>query len=243
MKNKWWVSPFGELIAFTANHAKLDTVMECTRTTRKFRFEPRWEDGKRTEINFTKKMNNELENALLKDFSDILKVKSITCGDGWEQLVRTALDYIDSCTEFIAEVKEPFYGAYKLDVWLHNLSRKIEKVFGLSAYSLYTQKLSNRYDKFGGFKTKVVQIKEKLGTLHIYYEISDNFKPCDIAGFDHRSIDVERGKYVGWIRGLVDYAEALSRKTCENDGSAGVLYSCGSWKTLCYECAVNAEKL
>ena len=243
MKNKWWVSPLGELIAFTANHTKLDEPVQHSRINKKFRFEPRWKDGKRTEVNFTKKMNKALEQELLKDFPEILKVKMISCGDGWEQIVRTTLDYIDSCKEFIAEIKEPFYGAYKLDVGLHNLSRKIEKFFGLPAYTLYKQKLSNRYDKFGGFKTKVIQIKEKLGTLHIYYEISDNFKLRDVAGFDRRSIDLERSNYIGWVRGLIDYAEALSRKTCENDGCAGVLYSCGSWKTLCYECAIDAEKL
>jgi hypothetical protein len=243
MKNKWWISPLGELIAFTANNAKFDQNAEQLKIHRKFRFEPPWDDGKRAEVNYTQKMNEELEKGLLRDFPGILKVKTFSCGNGWEQIIRIALDYISGCTEFIAEVKEPFYGAYKLDVGLHNTARKVERLFGLPAYTLYKQKLSNRYGKFGGFKTKITEVKEKFGTLRIYYEVSDNFKPSDAAKFSKRSIDLERSKYIGWVGGIIDYAESLSGKTCENDGSPGVLHSCGSWKTLCYECATNTEKL
>jgi len=211
--------------------------------SKKFRLEPRWEDGKRAEVNFRQKMREELEEALLKDFSAVLEVVSIDCGDGWEPLIREVLSYVSSCTEYIAEVKEPFYGAYKLDMRAHNLCRKIERLLGLPSNKLYTQKLSNRYGKFGGFKTKITQIKEKFGTLRIYYEISDNFDHGDVARFSQRSIDIERSGYIGWVRGLVDYAESLSGKTCENDGSSGKLHASGSWKTLCYDCATKAENL
>lgn len=210
-----------------------------------------WKDGKSHATDLKNKMNEELEQKLLEDFPALFLDKEeepclrwgIECGDGWEPLIRGVCESIENQGSFIAQIKEPFVGAYKLDVIAHNLARKVEKMCKLQNYTLYSTKLNRRYAAFPGFRTKFRQIKEKFGALRIYYDIVNNFQSVDIAQFNQDFISTERTRYNGWISGIVDFAEALSSKTCENDGSCGTLYSKGWWKTLCPDCAVKAEKL
>ena len=199
-----------------------------------------------------KKMNEELQQSLFEDYKNLFMYadgkqsrlpSSIDCGDGWESIIRDVCEYISANNSFIAPVREPFPFAYKLDVGFHNLCRKIERTFGLKAHSLYNQKLNKRYASFPGFVTKIVRIKEKFGTLKIYYQVLDNFTRKDVRNFAASTISHERTRYASWVAGVVTYAEGLSEKTCENDGSAGELNKRGWWKTLCPECASRAEKL
>jgi len=75
----------------------------------------------------------------------------------------------------------------------------------------------------GSNSFRVMQMKEKFGTLRFYYE----------GGNDR-------------IRGLVDMTEQLSGTVCEVCGSLGTLCrsakGAGGWyKTLCEDCAVTME--
>jgi len=75
----------------------------------------------------------------------------------------------------------------------------------------------------GSNSFRVLQMKEKFGTLRFYYE----------GGNDR-------------IRGLVDMTEQLSGTVCEVCGSLGTLCrsgkGAGGWyKTLCEDCAVTME--
>jgi hypothetical protein len=253
MKSKLWSSPHGELVAFTANHAKFNTPPIAAKVKTTLRIELPWKNGKPCLKTTKNKMNDAIQLALFEDFKDLFftsdgnggtvrNIGDIACGDGWEQIIRLVCEHLGGEQSFIAEVKEPFWGAYKLDVMLHNMARRVERLFGIPSYALYSQKLNRRYAHFNGFKTKIVRIKEKFGVLRVQYKVVDCFKPSDVTMFNSRTIDIERSKYLGWVAGVVDYAEALSKKTCENDGSPGELHSCTSWKTLCYECASKAEK-
>jgi len=60
------------------------------------------------------------------------------------------------------------------------------------------------------------QVKEKFGTLRFYYYGGDDT-----------------------IRGMVDMAEALSDKICEECGNRGNLNKKGWYKTLCDNCRIS----
>lgn len=66
-----------------------------------------------------------------------------------------------------------------------------------------------------GWSGRLVQVKEKFGGLRFY---------DDDVGLGNEMCK------------LIDEAEALSYKTCEQCGEPGVLRRVGWWKTLCDKC-------
>lgn len=251
MKTYWTTCPDSLSAAVVVSYAKTASRPYRRQIGNNLRIDLPWKNGKGYAVGLKNKMNEELEQKLLKDFPRLFFNKEekptlqwgIECGDGWEPLIRGVCESIDNQDTFVAPLKEPFIGAYKLDVKLHNLARKIEALLKLKSYTLYSTKLNRRYASFPGFRTKFRQIKEKFGTLRIYYEITNDFQPSDVAQFNQDFIDSEYTRYNGYVSGIVSFAETLSAKTCENDGSPGMLHSKGWWRTLCHDCAVRTEKL
>jgi hypothetical protein len=79
------------------------------------------------------------------------------------------------------------------------------------------------------------QIKEKLGTLRIYYSLTQP-TPNYHERFDKENLRLRNEYLHGIIRGLELSAEDASSKTCEITGKAGSLDKTGGWwRTLCKE--------
>lgn len=86
---------------------------------------------------------------------------------------------------------------------------------------------------------QVHQIKEKFGELRFYFGLHD--KPCNSKGEDITSSTLD------YCRGMVDFAESLSRTICQECGAKGKTHSIiGGWYvTLCdqhHEAAVKSRK-
>ena len=85
---------------------------------------------------------------------------------------------------------------------------------------------------------QVHQIKEKFGELRFYFGIYD--KPGDHKGEDMTAETLE------YCRGMVDFAEYLSRSICQECGAVGKTHAIGGWHaTLCdhhHEEAVKSRK-
>ena len=111
------------------------------------------------------------------------------------------------------------------------------------------QRITDRYAEAGvPIDFVPAQIKEKFGTMRLYYGYED--APCGIAAFDFlgngSSIRFEPGnendgekkkKLRHDISGIVRAAEERSKHTCEMCGKEGVIRSDLGWvKTLCDSC-------
>jgi hypothetical protein len=90
--------------------------------------------------------------------------------------------------------------------------------------------LCEEYCKENSLTINFEQIKEKFGTLRMYYVVTEkNHSKNYVANIDY-------------IRGVIKTAECISAKTCEFTGRPGKLYTkkgeeFGWWKTLCSETA------
>ena len=83
-----------------------------------------------------------------------------------------------------------------------------------------------------------VQIKEKLGTLRLYYKLWQPDTPLE--DIDPRDIDLRLLEIIHEIYGYKAFAYLLSSKTCELSGSAGRLrIRGGELKTLSKDKAVE----
>ena len=75
-----------------------------------------------------------------------------------------------------------------------------------------------------GYHMKVVQVKEKFGTLRFYVDIESNEK-----------------EVVDKIHDLIGDAEILTEKTCEMCGAPAKLRTGGWWRTTCDKCEEERE--
>ena len=87
-------------------------------------------------------------------------------------------------------------------------------------------------------KFEFVQIKEKMGTLCIYYKLCQSDAP--VANTDPQDIQNRLLEITREIHGFKCFAYRLSSRTCELTGSAGRLQINGGWlKTLSREKALE----
>ena len=193
-------------------------------------------------------MSPELEKALVEDYPDLFPDKDvygfwgIECDDGWEPIVRKVCktlnqkgySYLPKNTGFIASTRNKRM--------LHNLCRKIEKLFRLPAYTLYKMKYPE-YVRFKGYRVKLSQVKEKFGTLRIYHDLEPIFTEEEAAEIGKETIELEHRAFQSFIYGVLSYAEIESEETCEHDGKPGKLYPVGWHKVLCTDCAKASNKL
>ena len=84
------------------------------------------------------------------------------------------------------------------------------------------------------------QIKEKYGTLRVYWHFSDlNYEELASQLKDTESLDTYINRYSEMIESVISFCEYLSSKTCEVTGKPGKLYSKGWCVTLCKEEAIK----
>jgi hypothetical protein len=85
-----------------------------------------------------------------------------------------------------------------------------------------------------------VQIKEKYGTLRVYWHFSDwDYTELSSQIKDSEELDKHISRYTDVIESAIDFCEYLSSKTCEVTGKPGKLYSDGWCVTLCKEEAIK----
>jgi hypothetical protein len=191
-------------------------------------------------------MDKELQEKLYADFPELFKEKDlpatqtcmcwgIECRNGWEPIIRNVCK-VFKARYAMARIKKAFPHQDEITVWFHNLCRKIERLFKIKSNTLYTVK-HRRYERFAGFSIRFSQIKEKFGTLRIYYNFEDNFNPEDVDHLDPEDIKAQRERAWGMVSGVLDMAHILSEQTCEDCGNPGKLLTNGWWVAQCRACA------
>jgi hypothetical protein len=189
-------------------------------------------------------MREELEKALCADFPEMFVQKEertssimygLEVGDGWEPIIRKLCTVLDQRGFIYLKEKDKFPKQQVLKRIAHNICRKVEKLLGMKCYTLYRMNYPT-YEKFKGYGVEFRQIKEKFGTLRVYYDIVAKFEPADAARFDDSAVAKERERYDGFVYGAVSYAELESETICEHDGSPANLRTDGWWRTLCDSC-------
>jgi hypothetical protein len=84
------------------------------------------------------------------------------------------------------------------------------------------------------------QIKEKFGTLRVYWHFADwGYEELAAQIKDTEDLDKYISRYSDVIESAIDFCEYLSSKTCEITGKPGKLYSKGWCVTLCKEEAIK----
>jgi hypothetical protein len=201
-------------------------------------------------------MNKELQDKLYSDFHDLFQEKDldmtqtcmcwgIECGDGWEPIIRSMCVMIVSRNRHTARLKGPFTGAFDLYTRLTDkakpILRLLEKIFQRPKYSWQFPAIM-LYEIFPGWGVRFTQIKEKFGTLRVYYDVYNKYTEEDLQRFDKKSVEIAEEHYIGFLDGVISYTEYLSSKTCENDSNPGSLSRHGWWRTLCTKCSSESSK-
>lgn len=90
-------------------------------------------------------------------------------------------------------------------------------------------------------KVIFTQIKEKYGTLRVYwnFEEIENYDEIKSNLKDPNELDECIKRYSNTIDSVINFCEYLSSKTCEMTGKPGKLYSKGWCVTLCKEEAIK----
>jgi hypothetical protein len=195
-------------------------------------------------------MTSELQERLYKDFPELFQEKDlpmtetcmcwgIECGDGWEPILRNMCNMLKYKGTRSLRLKDPFPYAYKLHCWFSTVSapvlRWLERRLKLHYYKLRIPNPCD-YEVFPGWGVKFTQIKEKFGTLRVYYDVYPKFTEEQAARFDKEQVSKEHERFYGYADGVISFTEHLSSKTCERDGHLGALVRYGWWRTLCSEC-------
>lgn len=191
-------------------------------------------------------MNEELQNKLYQDFPELFQESKldmsqtcmcwgIECGDGWEPIIRNVCVLLSSKSRTPVKKRELFPYQEKMQVWLHNFCRKIERAFNLPHSMLYSVSY-DRYISCKGWEVRFTQIKEKFGALRIYHDIYPKFSEEEIKDACKKDMQTKYERYCGFVYGVIDFAEHLSEHTCELDGAPGTLNTRGWWSTRCQRC-------
>ena len=192
-------------------------------------------------------MNEDLEKKLYADFPVLFQEHNLDmsqtcmcwgleCGDGWEPIIRQACEILSSKRSGAIRKKDAYPYQDKLEVWFHNKCRKIERLLHIPHGTLY-QARYDKFKQFKGFGVKFTQVKEKFGTLRMYYDIYNLYTPEEVKDVSEETLKNEYARYAGYVNGVLSFAEELSEHTCEKDGKPGVLSTKGWWKVLCEDCA------
>jgi hypothetical protein len=191
-------------------------------------------------------MNEELQEKLYTDFPELFQEHKmdmsqtcmcwgLDCGDGWEPIIRHMCEVLNSKSAAAIRKKDAYPYQDKLEVWLHNKCRMIERLLHIPHGTLY-QARYDKYKKFKGFGVKFTQIKEKFGTLRVYHDVYNLYTPEEVEDVDTEVLKTAYERYCGYVNGVLSFAEQLSEHTCEKDGKPGKLNTKGWWKTLCADC-------
>jgi hypothetical protein len=139
-------------------------------------------------------------------------------------------------------------GWYKiLDHLFGYLTDTMERKFAIEYTQEYQDKHKNNKDFYTNFCSHKIlppqivldQVKEKYGTLRVYYSLNTEEIPEELwAILDHQDYNKKIERYYNVIDNAIDYAEYQSGVTCEVTGKDGKLYTKGWHKVLCDEEAI-----
>jgi len=198
-------------------------------------------------------VKTELQEKLYADYPELFQESKldmtqtcmcwgIECSDGWEPIIRNMCKMLSCRKTSHMRLRPIFPNADKL--WM-NFSRGmqpvlrwLERKLNLPSYKLRLPEFVP-FDKFPGWGVKFTQIKEKFGTLRVYYDVYPKFTEEEVLRFDSKSVASAGERFWGYVDGVTCFAEYLSSKTCERDGKEGNLTRSGWWKTLCSDCGGN----
>ena len=172
-------------------------------------------------------MKAELEQKLTEKYPGLFRDKhkspketlicfGCECGDGW-------FDILDNLCGYITHLQK-------------------SSSYGLSLKDEADYKNDKGFD--GWFHCPDVvfmQIKEKYGTLRVYWNFAEieNYEEIKSKLKKPEQLDEYIDKYYNKIESAIDFCEYLSSKTCEVTGKPGKLYSKGWCVTLCKEEAIK----
>lgn len=85
------------------------------------------------------------------------------------------------------------------------------------------------------------QVKEKFGSIRVYYRLEFDKVIEDLAEFRHYpSLETKMSEYSSMVDGVIRCCETLSLRTCELTGTPGTMHSRNGWrKVLCAERATE----
>ena len=168
-------------------------------------------------------MSPELEHKLIEKYPDLFQDvnksprESLMCfgcehGDGWYDIIDNRCGYIT----FLQKNVSYYLG----------LKDGVDKSFN---------------GCFHCPKVIFTQIKEKYGTLRVYWNFGEieNYEEIKSKLKDPNELDENIKRYSNTIDSVVDFCEYLSSKTCEMTGKPGKLYTKGWCVTLCKEEAIK----
>jgi hypothetical protein len=162
-------------------------------------------------------MNPELEQKLIEKYPDFFRGRNepltqnlmsfgCECGDGWYEI-------IDTFCKLTQNTLKPNRRYAKL---------KPEYRKGDQECAEYPPPVF-----------KFLQIKEKFGTLRLYFDITYPTPPENHGTFEESSIDKIFDEVWTTIYAYENYASYLSGRTCEDCGKPGKVYQGGWFRTLC----------
>lgn len=128
--------------------------------------------------------------------------------EGWNKLILMVCEYVESSTKGISmKLKDPPKGNF----------------------GPYRRTDPDEYL----VDLMFTQIKEKYGSLRIYYYIDTDYDKSKFADFDTSELDERVESIADNIRGFITAMEYMSFNICEISGEAGSLCKRGMWyKTL-----------
>jgi hypothetical protein len=197
-------------------------------------------------------MNSELQDKLYADFPEVLQEHKLSiyescmswgfeCGDGWEPVIRQMCKLLSRKVCTTVKKKQLFPYQHELKVWFHNKCRKIEKLLKIPYNTLYQAKFDN-YTNFPGYSVRLTQVKEKFGSLRVYYDIHPNFEKSEVVHIPEKELVKAQERYAGYVDGVVSFAEEASSTICDTHGKPGQLKTKGWWHVACEECEKNEKK-
>lgn len=181
-------------------------------------------------------MTKELEDKLIEKYPKLFMNRNAPptaslmcfgceCGDGWYRLLDHLFGYLTSIMTHPLELD--YVDEYK------NKHRQDKDYY-------------SKYCTYEVLPPQIIldQVKEKYGTLRVYYHTDMDDIPEDVWGIlNLKNFYAEMEKYNQRIDAAIDYAEYQSSVTCEVTGSEGKLYSKGWFRTMCPEEAIKAGYL
>ena len=174
-------------------------------------------------------MNDNLEKILTEKYPQLFKDKSKSpketlicfgceCGDGWFKILDHLFGYMTGLMN------------HKLIISYTDEYRKQFK----NHENYYTD-----YSSYEHLPPQItlVQVKEKYGTLRVYYDFhtEEEIPESILVNLNKDDLDKQFKRYYDAIDSAINYAEYQTSVTCEVTGKDGTLYTKGWYTVLCDE--------
>lgn len=171
-------------------------------------------------------MNDQLEKQLVEKYPHAFSQKDepynnmrfgCECDDGWYNIIEPMLEAMTYT------YKISFLVTNSINIKKYNIEPMAYK--GGSSYYYTPEPPTVVLD----------QVKEKFGTLRVYFHLEFDKPFLEMAYGDNPEPEATKcaNRYSNYMDGIVHMSEVLSSRTCEFTGLPGKLHSAGGWfKTL-----------